>query len=154
MLACVCNLTAFLHVCWRRGLQSPEGLCVSSLLEVQNLLLLGRSPCSWTLCRSGPRGWALQTWFGKTNASSSHPYFIEERKLQTKLSSNKGAHLSLPLPAVEMWDHATAAVLTMVVMLVIIHEFFFQRVKVVYQIPLLELRKSKVRFSFFLLLLL
>jgi len=35
-------------------------------------------------------------------------------------------------------------------MLVITHRLFFQRVKVVYQIPLLELRKGKVRFSFFL----
>lgn len=80
---------------------------------------------------------------------------LEESKLQTEQSSNKSAHLSLPVHlSVETWDHATAVVLGRVIMLVIIHELFLQRVKVVYQIPCLELRKSKVRFSFFLLLLL
>lgn len=80
---------------------------------------------------------------------------LEESKLQTEQSSNKSAHLSLPIHlSVETWDQATAVTLRQTIMLVIIHELFFQRVKVVYQIPLLELRKSKVRFSFFFFFLL
>lgn len=141
-------------------MQSPEGLCISSLLEVQDLLLLEDLPAARPSVAVPPGGEFSRPGLEKRMPPLPTLTLLEESKLQTEQSSNKSAHLSLPAHlsllvhlSVEMWDHATAVALGWIIMLVIIHELFLQSQGCLSNNPSRTQEKQSQVFFFLLLVL-